>query len=104
MPSLRDVLAAGSVPQGLILLSALWCHYCAGITDNGAVIPPNDPDWPALQARAHLARKDPAEWLRMETVYGDLAGNATVVAAFSTHLRRVQTLGTKAVLAQFLQG
>ncbi len=104
VPSLRDVLAAGSVPQGLILLSALWCHYCAGITDSGAVIPPNDPDWPALQARAHLARKDPAEWLRMETVYGDLAGNATVVAAFTTHLRRVQTLGTKAVLAQFLQG
>ncbi len=104
VPSLRDVLAAGSVPQGLILLSALWCHYCTGITDSGAVIPPNDPDWPALQARAHLARKDPAEWLRMEAVYGDLASNATVVAAFTTHLRRVQTLGTKAVLAQFLQG
>jgi mannitol 2-dehydrogenase len=102
VPSLRDGLAAGSVPQGLILLSALWCHYCAGLTDSGAVIPPNDPDWPALQARAHAARHDPAEWLRMDTVYGDLAGNAAVVDAFSAHLRGLQTLGTKAVLERFL--
>jgi mannitol 2-dehydrogenase len=104
VPSLRDGLAAGSVPQGLILLSAFWCHYCAGRTDSGAVIPPNDPDWDALQARALRAAADPVEWLRMDTVYGDLAQNATVASAFTAHLRRVQTLGTKAVLAQFLQG
>jgi len=103
VPSLRDGLAAGSVPQGLILLSALWCHYCAGLTDSGAVIPPNDPDWDALQTRAHAARQDPAEWLRMETVYGDLAQNAVVVGAFSSHLRAVQTMGTQAVLERFLQ-
>jgi hypothetical protein len=39
----------------------------------------------------------------METVYGDLAQNAAVVAAFSTDLRAIQTLGTKAVLEQYLQ-
>jgi mannitol 2-dehydrogenase len=104
VPSLRDNLAAGHVPEGLILLSALWCHYCAGVTDSGAVIEPNDPDWPALQARAIAAKADPAEWLRMATVYGDLAGDARVVAAFVRHLRAIQDNGTKTVLHRFLGG
>jgi mannitol 2-dehydrogenase len=104
VPSMADNLAAGHMPHGLILLSALWCHYCAGVTDSGAVIEPNDPDWTALQARAIAAKTDPVEWLRMATVYGDLAQNAAVVTAFSAHLRAVQRQGTKAVLQQFLGG
>jgi mannitol 2-dehydrogenase len=102
LPSLRDHLATGALPEGLILLSALWCHYCAGVTDSGAVIAPNDPAWDALQARAIAAKADPAEWLRMTAVYGDLAQDARVAAAFARHLRAVQTDGTKAVLERFL--
>jgi mannitol 2-dehydrogenase len=102
VPALADNLAAGIVPRGLILLSALWCHYCAGLTDAGAVIPPNDPAWDALQATAHAAKADPAAWLRMQTVYGDLGHDPRVVAAFTTALRSIQSLGTKAVLEQFL--
>ena len=104
VPSLRDHLATGHVPEGLILLSALWCHYCAGVTDSGAVIAPNDPDWDALQARAMATKSDPAAWLRMTTVYGDLAEDARVLAAFGNALRAVQTKGTKAVLHEFLGG
>ncbi len=102
VPSLRDNLAAGHVPPGLILLSALWCHYCAGVTDGGAVIAPNDPDWDALHARALAAKADPAEWLRMVTVYGDLAEDAPIVAAFAKALGDVRAHGTKAALEQFL--
>ena len=102
VPSLRDNLAGGRVPEGLILLSAFWCHYCAGVTDSGAVIAPNDPDWDALQARARLARADPSAWLSLATVYGDLAQNAVFAKAFAVHLGAIQRDGTKAVLTRFI--
>jgi mannitol 2-dehydrogenase len=102
VPSLNDNLTAGTVPQGLILLSALWCHYCAGVTDAGAVIPPNDPDWDALQTRAKAAKADPAVWLQMETVYGETGRDPRVIAAFTAALRDVQTKGTKGALEAYL--
>ena len=58
VPSLRDNLAAGQMPDGLILLSALWCRYCQGQTDSGKVIPPNDPEWTRLQSCARAAGGD----------------------------------------------
>ncbi len=83
IPSLADNLAAGHLPHGLILLSAFWCHYCAGVTDTGAAIPPNDPAWDSLQTRAKAAKDDPAIWLHMDTVYGDLGRDQRVIAAFN---------------------
>jgi mannitol 2-dehydrogenase len=104
VPSLRDNLAAGRVPEGLILLSAFWCHYCAGLTDSGTPIPPNDPDWNALQARAKAAQSDPSAWLAMAPVYGDLAGNTAFAKAFAAHLAAIRRDGTKATLTRFLAG
>lgn len=102
VPSLADNLAAGTVPRGLILLSALWCHYCAGLTDAGAPIPPNDPDWDALQTRARAARTNPAVWLELDTVYGDIGRDPRVIAAFAAALHAVQAKGTKAALEAYL--
>ncbi|WP_444666238.1 mannitol dehydrogenase family protein [Cereibacter changlensis] len=102
VPSLRDNLAKGIVPEGLILLSALWCRYCAGITDSGAVIEPNDPSWDALTARAKAAKADPAQWLAITEVYGDLGGRPEVVAAFTTALNAIWAEGTEAVLRRYL--
>ena len=102
VPSLRDTLAAGASGDGLLLLSAFWCRYCAGQTDSGIDIPPNDPDWDALQACATAAKNDPAKWLGMTHIYGDLGQNPAVVARFSAHLTAIWVDGTKAVLRRFL--
>ncbi len=102
LPSLRDNLAAGTMPRGLILLSAFWCRYCAGTTDSGAATAPNDPRWDQLQACALAARTNPADWLAMTGIYGDLAQDQAVVAAFATALDDVWTHGTKTVLRRFL--
>ena len=102
LPSLHENLAAGRLPRGLILLSALWCHYCAGTTDGGQSIAANDPRWDQLQTRAHAARTHPAAWLEMTEIYGDLALNPAVLAAFSTALAAVRTEGTRSVLRRFL--
>jgi mannitol 2-dehydrogenase len=102
IPSLRDALAAGGKIEGLALVSALWCRYCFGETDNGTPIPPNDPNWDDLQAQAKAAKDDPVVWLRMKPIYGDLVGNARFVRAFSTALRAVWERGTEAVLREYL--
>ncbi len=102
VPSLRDTLAAGANADGLLLLSAFWCRYCAGQTDSGAEIPPNDPDWDALQTCARAAKADPAKWLGMTQIYGDLGQDPAVAARFGAHLNAIWADGTEAVLRRFL--
>ena len=104
VPSIRDNLDRGRLPQGLILASALWCRYCAGVTDAGQPIAPNDPQWAMLTARAQDAREDPSVWLGMRAVYGDLGARPEVAAAFAAHLRALWDRGTRAVLTGFLGG
>ncbi len=102
IPSLRDNLAAGIVPPGLILESALWCRYCLGTTDSGAAIAPNDPNWDRLHAVARAAATDPAAWLAMEDIYGDVGRNPAVIAAFAIALQDLAANGTAETLRRFL--
>ena len=102
VPSMRDNRAAGRLPKGLILASALWCRYCAGVTDSGAGIAPNDPNWDLLVARARAAKSDPGVWLAMTEVYGDLGQDAEFASAFAQALGALWDMGTRAVLVDYL--
>lgn len=102
IPTILDNLSRGTMPSGLILLSALWCRYCFGTDDAGAEIAPNDPNWDALVERATRARENPVEWLRMDEVYGGLADNALVVAEFTKWLNYIWENGTAAALQTYL--
>lgn len=102
VPSVADNLAKGHCPEGLALLSAMWCRYCAGTSDAGKPIAPNDPNWDALQTRAMAAKSDPAAWLAMSEVYGQTGQNSAFAAAFARHLNALWTKGTRAVLADYL--
>lgn len=104
IPSIADNLAAGRLPRGLILESALWCRYCAGVADDGLVIEPNDPNWDRLQAVARAAAGDPALWLAMEDIYGAVGRDAAVIDCFAGFLRDLAARGTRAVLADFISG
>lgn len=102
IPSLRDALAAGGLVEGLALVSALWCRYCAGVTDSGAVIAANDPDWDRLTALAHQARDQPDLWLAQKAIYGETGEDPCFRAAFARHLTRLWAEGTRAVLSAYL--
>ncbi|MEO5615787.1 MAG: mannitol dehydrogenase family protein [Cypionkella sp.] len=102
VPPLRDRLAAGQSCNGLALVSALWCRYCTGTSDKGTYIPPNDPNWEALQVTAKAAQSNPQAWLDQRTIYGDLADNPTFQAAFATQLARVRDEGTEAALRAYI--
>lgn len=102
IPSIADNLAMGRVPEGLCLLSALWCRYCFGETESGRVIESNDPRWSDLQDRARTARENPDAWIEMTDVYGDLAQNADFRAAFASALANVWRNGTAASIEGYL--
>jgi mannitol 2-dehydrogenase len=104
VPALRDNLAKGVIPQGLILESALWCRYCMGKTDGGAEIAPNDPNWDRLQQVARRAAEDPAAWLGMEEIYGEIGRNPAAVAAFGVWLTALMQDGTAATLRRYIAG
>jgi mannitol 2-dehydrogenase len=104
LPTVRDRLAAGASVKGLALVGAMWCRYCYGESENGKVIPPNDPSWDRLQAAAKPARNDPRAFLAMRDIFGELADNPTYVGAFSTALASLWTKGVRATLADHLEG
>lgn len=103
VPSLRDNINAGRSSDGLALVSALWCRYCYGETEEGVAIEANDPNWEALMRRARTARNNPAHWLAMREIYGDLGDNPRFAATFSSYLTALWRDGTRAVLARYLQ-
>lgn len=102
VPSIRDVLAAGGTAPGLILLSALWCRYCAGVDENGVTIAPNDPNWAHLQACALAAKTDPAVWTGMTDIYGDLSGTPAFADGFAAALREVWADGSQVAMQRYL--
>ena len=102
IPSIRDAIAAGGPRDGLVLLSALWCRYCFGQSESGAVIEANDPNWDHLKAKAILAREHPKVWLDMAEIYGDLAQDAGVVAQFTDALKAVWGKGTEQAISDYL--
>ncbi|MDR7124195.1 mannitol dehydrogenase family protein [Pseudotabrizicola sp. 4114] len=104
IPSLRDALAAGGKIDGLALVSALWCRYCAGTTDSGAVTDPNDPEWETLQNLARAAKADPSVWTRQKAIYGDTGQDPRFATAFAAALTALWTDGTEKTLSRYLGG
>ncbi len=103
IPTIADRLAEGAGIDGLALGSALWCRYCAGTTDGGAEIAPNDPDWARLTAVARAAREDPGAWLGMGDIYGRVGADPRFRDAFAAHLAGLWRDGTQACLRVYLE-
>ncbi|MCW0196530.1 mannitol dehydrogenase family protein [Sphingopyxis sp.] len=104
IPSIRDNIARGVMPTGLILASALWCRYCEGTDSRGRTTLPNDPHWDMLTAAARAAKQDPARWIGMRAIYGDLSDDPAFVAAFGQALRLVWNEGAGAAMARYAEG
>ncbi|PLX35183.1 MAG: mannitol dehydrogenase [Hyphomicrobiales bacterium] len=102
VPSIADNLASDGPIEGLALESALWCRYCHGSTESGAVIEPNDPDWERLTRMAGLARQDPLAWLSMHDIYGDVGTSPRFKAAFTSALQAVWRDGAAASAARYI--
>ena len=104
IPTIADRLKAGQDVSGLALESALWCRYCFGTTDSGAVIEPNDPNWDRMTATAKNAKADPMAWLAMEDIYGDVGRSPDFRARFAHALSELWARGTRETLTRYLAG
>jgi mannitol 2-dehydrogenase len=102
LPSVADRLAKGASVTGLALVGALWCRYCYGETESGKVIEPNDPDWKRLTTTAREAEANPAAWLAMEDIHGEIGRNRVYAEAFAHALRTLWSLGTRETLTRYL--
>lgn len=102
IPSALDRVNNSQSAKGLALVSALWCRYCYGTTESGAIIAPNDPSWDRLTAQARVAKSDPTAWLTMTDIYGDLAENPSFIKDFTHALTTLWSLGTRATLERYL--
>lgn len=102
LPSAADRLRLGGSVTGLALVSALWARYCYGQTESGKPIAPNDPSWDRLRMQASKARNKPAAWLEMTDIFGEVAGNAAYVSAFTHALETLWSSGTRETLARYL--
>ncbi|MCF3933875.1 mannitol dehydrogenase family protein [Acuticoccus sp. M5D2P5] len=104
VPSIADRLKTGASITGLALESALWCRYCAGISEEGKIIEPNDPNWDRLKPLAEEARENPDAWLGMGDIYGDVGTAPQMRAAFAKSLAMVWKDGTETTLRRYLDG
>jgi mannitol 2-dehydrogenase len=104
IPSALDRAQRQQSVNGLSLVSALWCRYCYGTTDSGAVIEPNDPNWDRLTAQAKKAKANPQAWLEMTDIYGELAHDPSFITGFTQALETLWKIGTKATLERYLEG
>jgi mannitol 2-dehydrogenase len=104
LPSTRDRLEAGADITGLALVSALWCRYCAGTNDAGAPIAVDDPNAGRLTPAARAAKDDPAAFLALRDIFGDLADHPLFRTRFGAALDSLWRDGTRATLRAYLDG
>jgi mannitol 2-dehydrogenase len=103
LPSIRDGLAAGRPIDGLALLEAAWARMCDGTREDGSTIAPNDPFWTDLQRTAQAAKENPARWLAMKPIYGDLGTDPRFAAPFTKWLNLIWQQGLETALRRYLQ-
>ncbi len=102
LPSTHDRLAAGQPIQGLALVSALWCRYCYGETEDGAQIDIDDVQAGRLKEAAYQARTSPSEFLKLRDVFGDISDSPDFTSAFETTLAGLWRDGVAKTLASYL--
>ncbi len=102
-PSLRDAISSGASLSGLALAEAFWCRMCAGAREDGSTIAPNDPIWPDLQAAARAARANPAQWLGVANLYGEIGQDPRFAQAFVDWLDCIWQEGSRAAIARYVR-
>jgi mannitol 2-dehydrogenase len=102
LPSTRVRLKTGADVTGLALELALWCRYCAGTTDAGEPFTLDDPNASRLTPAALAAKDDPAAFLALRDIFGDIADAPLFRSRFEAALTSLWRDGTRATLQRYL--
>ena len=102
LPTVSDAVQRGAPVDGLALGIAFWCHYCATAADFGIAI--QDPISDRLTSAAQAARSDPAAFLGLSEVFGNLCGSKPFTEAFARQLEALCSNGPRQALRRFFDG
>jgi mannitol 2-dehydrogenase len=104
IPTIADRLKAGLGVTGLALESAFWCRYCYGVTESGKEIEANDPNWERLVHVARATKDNPATWLEMTDIYGEVGRSEIFGMTFASLLQALWIKGVEQIISQYVQG
>jgi mannitol 2-dehydrogenase len=102
LPVLRADLAAGREIRRSVAVLAGWARTAEGTDDAGRPVELSDLRREGLLARAR--DRDPLAFLRDPDVFGDLADEPRVAAAFRDTLTSLRERGTRATLEDLVRG
>ncbi|NRR34325.1 mannitol dehydrogenase family protein [Oxalobacteraceae bacterium] len=98
LPSVREQLERGGPIALLSFTVACWFRYLNGRSEQGLVLPLNDPYAQRLRALALQGGADASALLAMRELFGELSGQPRFVAQVSAALARLYRDGARAAL------
>jgi mannitol 2-dehydrogenase len=104
LPAAAARLAAGESVIGLSLVSALWCRFCAGTTDSGKPTNYNDASADRLREAALKARENPAAFLALSDIFGEVGRSEVFAASFARNLKALWENGARETLRRYASG
>ncbi len=93
--SIKDAIKKNSSVDGLALVCALWCRYCTGFDEYDNSLDIHDPKQEELKDCAIKAKLNPALFLSMQDIYGDLNQDENFVNIFSKTLNSLWENGVE---------
>jgi mannitol 2-dehydrogenase len=102
LPAIADRLRSGQPIDGLSLAVAFWCRYCAGTNEMGETIVIDDVQVERLRDHAIRARHDPAVFLEMSDIFGQVAMEPEFRERFANALNSIWKNGTRSTLQTYL--
>jgi mannitol 2-dehydrogenase len=102
LPIIAANLQQGNDCKGLTLVVALWCALCSKGADSPNSITLDDVQAPRLIKQATLAKENPATFLAMNDIFGELSQNEHFIAHFETWLVLLWEHGVEYTLEHYL--
>jgi mannitol 2-dehydrogenase len=104
LPVLRENLAAGREVRHCALVLAAWALGLEGRDETGAPVEVVDARGEALVAAAGRQQEDPLALLRVREVFGDLADDERLAAAYTAELASLRARGVRPTVESLVRG
>jgi mannitol 2-dehydrogenase len=98
LPVVRHQLATGGEIERCALVVAAWARYAEGVDEQGEPIQVVDRLREPLMAAARRQREDPTAFIANRELFGDLIDEPKFVAAYTSWLESLHTIGAHATL------
>jgi len=100
LPTINEQLKAGGPIDCSAMVIAAWCRYCEGFDETGNQYPIEDDMKEILQEKSLASRNDPLLFLKIESIFGDLARSERFTQAYVKSLYKIYQNGVYASLLE----